>query len=448
MGGLLSTQQGGRIGLLGGGQRATLEDEIMAARYAARNAPPAAPVAPPPAPNPQPPAGLPGQTPRRGRVSGWRVFDRFLGGQTVTEGLDAERARLETEAQRPQLLARQARIQSYVDTLSPDLQLAFAANPEKLAEALASRAEGRVLDQGDVYLEGGRPAYAAPFEAAPGSSVFDPLNPTQRIGAAPSENKVAGGALVTPEGQVLYRGPQVEGVAGTADAFVTPEIAGGVGGGAPRVVREARPDSVTLGAGGEIVTLDANGAPVSRVASSQARPISDSDQAAIARAEASLALSATAVGRAQSIIQQLDSGSLNLGPLTNVISEGRNRIGQSDQNSLNYEELRNWAKGARDAILQANTGVQTDQDAIRALDLILSSAGDERVVRQSVQRFVTAATATQQVLRRDIDRRSGQGAPGAPAAAGQVVSVSTPAQALALSPGTRYRTPDGQEYIR
>lgn len=47
------------------------------------------------------PAPRPVAPPQRERVSGWRVFDRVLGGQTVSEGLDAERARLTAEADAP-----------------------------------------------------------------------------------------------------------------------------------------------------------------------------------------------------------------------------------------------------------------------------------------------------------------------------------------------------------
>lgn len=54
-------------------------------------------------------------TPQRDRVSGWRVLDRVLGGQTITEGLDAERARLQAQAMQPQ---QQARIQAVLNNLS------------------------------------------------------------------------------------------------------------------------------------------------------------------------------------------------------------------------------------------------------------------------------------------------------------------------------------------
>lgn len=408
------------------------------AREAASVAPPMAERAPAPAP-----MSAPRGAPARDRVSGWRVFDRVLGGQTVTQGLDAERARLEAEAQRPQLLARQARIQSYVDTLPPELQLAFAANPEELGKAFSTRAEGRVLDQGDVYLSGETPGYAAPFEVAPGSSVFNPLNPGAPISVAPQENKVAGGALVDPTGRVLYRGPQVNGVAAGSDAYITPEIVAGAGGGAPVIDRAARPETVNLAPGAEVVTLDANGNPVNRVSSQTARPMSDADQGAVAKAEANVARIDTAISRAQAIRQQLDSGELNLGPVTNFLGGIRNATGNSDANSLNYDSLRNWAGQARQAILETANGVQTEGDALRALELILSNPNDERVVRQALERYIEAQAPIRTVYQRDIARRSGgQGAENG------IVTVNSPQEAQALPPGTQFRTPDGQLRVR
>lgn len=334
----------------------------------------------------------------------------LLGG---SEGMAAERAAREAERLRPQQEAERARIAALVRAMPVDAQIAYALNPDKFGEALASRSEGRVLDQGDVYMSGETPGYAAPFEAAPGSSVFDPRNPSSPIAVAAQENKVVGGALVAPEGRVLYRGPQVEGVAGTADAFYTPEIVQGQGGGAPRVVREARPDSVTVAPGGEVISLNPDGSVAGRVASSQARPMSDADQTAVARADSQITSLDTSLARARAIEQQIASGQLNLGPIANTVGGIRNNLGMSDANSLNYDALMAWAKEARNAILQANTGVQTDQDAIRELDTILSSSRDERVVTAALRRFQEARSATRAALQRDIQRRSGQGGPAA-----------------------------------
>lgn len=378
MAGLLGSQQPQRYGLLSPSGAAAIDSALR--------------MPPPPQPAPARPRGQPG------------FLTQLLGG---TEGLEAERARRRAEEMRPQLEARQARIQSFVDTLPPEMQLAYLANPAKLGEAFASRAEGRVLDQGDVYMSGETPGYAAPFEAAPGSAIFDPRNPNTPIAMAPQENKVAGGALVAPDGRVLYRGPAVEGVAATADAFITPEVAQGQGGGAPRIERQARPDTATVAPGGEVISFNSDGSVASRVASSQARPMSDADQAAVAKAENTLTQNRTARSRAAQFRQQLASGDLNLGPVTNAIGGLRNRLGRSNPNSLNQDALMNWAKEARDAILAANTGVQTDGDAVRALDRIISTPNDERVVNAALQRFEESQAATAQVFERDIARRSG-----------------------------------------
>lgn len=74
--------------------------------------------------------------PRRERVSGWRVLDRVLGGQTVTEGLDAERARLEAEAMRPQAMARMETMRVAAARMGPEAMIAFETNPEAFGESL------------------------------------------------------------------------------------------------------------------------------------------------------------------------------------------------------------------------------------------------------------------------------------------------------------------------
>jgi hypothetical protein len=142
------------------------------------------------------------------------------------------------------------------------------------------------------------------------------------------------------------------------------------------------------------------------------RPMSDSDQTAITKAEERIALLDTSLSRAAEIDRQIQAGELNLNPVANTISGLRNAAGVSDQNSLNYDALLSWAREARNAILQANTGVQTDQDAVRELETILSGTRDERIVQAALRRFQEARRATRNVFQRDITRRTGgQAAP-------------------------------------
>jgi len=81
-------------------------------------------------------APAPAQPPQRQRVSGLRVLDRVLGGATVTEGLDAERARLEAEAMRPQARQRMEANRIAAAQMGPAALLAFDNNPEAFAESL------------------------------------------------------------------------------------------------------------------------------------------------------------------------------------------------------------------------------------------------------------------------------------------------------------------------
>jgi hypothetical protein len=147
------------------------------------------------------------------------------------------------------------------------------------------------------------------------------------------------------------------------------------------------------------------------VENTQPTPLSDADQRAIADAEARLAALDTSLTRAAEIERQIGAGELNLNPVANTVAGLRNAAGMSNQNSLNYDALLSWAREARNAILQANTGVQTDQDAVRELETILSGTRDERIVAAALQRFQEARRATRDVFQRDIQRRSGQGQP-------------------------------------
>ena len=73
--------------------------------YTAEGQPIAGLLAAPPSQAQQAPQAA--QQPQRGRVSGWRGFDRVLGGKTVTGALDIERAREQALADAPANRARQ-----------------------------------------------------------------------------------------------------------------------------------------------------------------------------------------------------------------------------------------------------------------------------------------------------------------------------------------------------
>lgn len=105
---------------------------------------------------PPTPSAAPAQ---RERVSFGRVLDRVLGGQTVTEGLDAERARLQAQADAPAAAAESARLAAILRTLPEPLQVAFAANKGEAGKAVASNYEGYTLGAGG--MRGGMNGFVA-----------------------------------------------------------------------------------------------------------------------------------------------------------------------------------------------------------------------------------------------------------------------------------------------
>lgn len=100
------------------------------------------------------------QPARRNRVSGWRVLDRVLGGDTISEGLDAERVREQQLADAPSRLMITQENERIARALGPQALLAFRTNPEAFGESLgygyrpqvvAEGAAQRIAGSGDIY---------------------------------------------------------------------------------------------------------------------------------------------------------------------------------------------------------------------------------------------------------------------------------------------------------
>lgn len=333
-------------------------------------------------------------TPQRERVSGWRVLDRVLGGQTISEGLDAERARLQAQALQPQ---QQARIQAALGAITdPREQALFLGlGGEDWQKNVAQQYAPQVIGAGGIQsVIGNGRMVGAPSVGEFGDRVrvTDPVSrqTTYSDPRPPSYQEATARINATNPVSVAQDATLV-------DPYTGRTIAQGV----------QRPDIQNVAPGGEALAFDAAGNIINRVGSTQERPLSASDQKAIDDADVNVTRLTSSVNRARQIQQQIATGQLNLGPLTNAISGARNAIGQSDANSLNYDALLAWAKAARNAALAANTGVQTDQDAIRELDTILSGVKDERVVTAALQRYIDLQGQTAEAIQRGVQRRMG-----------------------------------------
>ena len=95
--------------------------------------------------------------PQRQRVSGLRVLDRVLGGATVTEGLDAERARLQAEADAPrERMMAQRRLDIAQQFGGDTAWLAMQTNPGAVGENLARRLAPQTLAEGSAVVTPGQ----------------------------------------------------------------------------------------------------------------------------------------------------------------------------------------------------------------------------------------------------------------------------------------------------
>lgn len=83
----------------------------------------------------------------------------------------------------------------------------------------------------------------------------------------------------------------------------------------------------------------------------------------------------------------IESGALNLSPVSNTIGGVRNALGVSDENSRNLAEFRSTLERVRNDSLRLNSGVQTEGDAQRAWKELLDNINDPRLVQQQLRRI-------------------------------------------------------------
>lgn len=81
----------------------------------------------------------------------------------------------------------------------------------------------------------------------------------------------------------------------------------------------------------------------------------------------------------------LDGGKLDLGVAKNIVARGQNAIGFSSEESRNFASLRADLEKIRNDSLRLNKGVQTEGDAQRAWNELLTNLNDAKLVRQRLE---------------------------------------------------------------
>jgi hypothetical protein len=413
----------------------------------------------------------PAQAPQRARVSGWRLLDRVLGGETVSEGLDAERARLQAEADAPrERMLAQRELDIAQQFGGAPAWLALRANrgefggqlsrqfaPQTLAEGSASVTPGQLnappimnerrVVAGDRVVGMGGPNMA-PRELLTVSPSF--AEETRRYEVENPTIAQGGRVVNLPTGSVVAEGmvplasvsvPQ----GGSAAAFdpATGTYGASIQGQSERRrsyedangVRRYEDDGSAVFPGDEV-----------RVRS-QARGRLDAATASgnLLLSEVDKAIGLTGAGETGMVgaVMGAVPGTRALN-LRKTIETIKANVG------FNYlQQMRELSPTGGALGSLAVQEMQSLQSVLGNLDPNMGERELEGVLNQ-VKSIVEQGQALRERLYNEQFGASpvGGGQAAASAPASSVVTVRTPAEAQALRPGTRYRTPDGQEYVR
>lgn len=83
--------------------------------------------------------------------------------------------------------------------------------------------------------------------------------------------------------------------------------------------------------------------------------------------------------------EQIASGKLKPGLVSNAVGSARNAVGLSNEESRNLASFKSKLENMRNAVLLLNKGVQTEGDAQRAMNELMSNINDPGVVSQRLE---------------------------------------------------------------
>jgi len=85
--------------------------------------------------------------------------------------------------------------------------------------------------------------------------------------------------------------------------------------------------------------------------------------------------------------QQLKTGGLDVGPIDNLESKARNWAGASTPNSQAFANMETGLEKIRNDSLRLNKGVQTEGDAVRAMNEVIASKNDPVLLQQAMDKL-------------------------------------------------------------
>lgn len=373
------------------------------------------------------PAPAPPQ--RRERVSPWRVLDGIFssaGDGTFSGSLDRERARLEQEAMRPQMAARQAQLRQAAESMGPAAMLAFDLNPEKFGENLAEQYAPQVIAGGGVQsVIGSGQRVSAPRDVEFGNSLvrLDPMSPQPQT--------------------LMTRGPTIQ-----------EDIARSAAEQRARDDEERRRlEQQRLGLDRDRFGSDAEFRQAQldlerdKFASAQnaPRPGDNEDRAAIAGFQAANArfeaqLRNIAGDPRTGTPPAFDLSPANAARYKAALATG---IGMSPEAAA-YGDYVSEIESAVSEALRLNTGPQTDQDAIREARALLSNVDNREYVLRRLPTVMANNDRMRQARERLLAQRRPAGGAEARPGAAPAAAQSSAARVAYDAQGRRFVVRNGQ----
>lgn len=110
--------------------------------------------------------------------------------------------------------------------------------------------------------------------------------------------------------------------------------------------------------------------------------------------------------RLNDYFDMIDKGTLKLGPTENLKSEASGRTGIfTDENSRNYMLFKTELEDLRNKTLLLNKGVQTEGDAVRAMNSIMQNLHDPEYVKQQLKIVMQKNAEAVELRKKLIDKR-------------------------------------------
>lgn len=85
------------------------------------------------------------------------------------------------------------------------------------------------------------------------------------------------------------------------------------------------------------------------------------------------------------VVNQIETGALDLGLFSNIFAQAKNYTGYSDESSRNLSSFKSTLERLRNDSLRLNAGVQTDGDAQRAWNELFENINDKELVKQRLK---------------------------------------------------------------